>query len=52
MTDVGRREDQLLDKISELITERDQARTDLAAEKVAHRVTKKELQEVVEMALK
>jgi hypothetical protein len=50
--DVAKREDQLLDKISALIVERDIARMELATEKVAHRVTQKELSEVVGMALK
>lgn len=49
--DAGKQSDQMLDKIAELIKERDQARTDLATERVAHRLTKKQLQEVVGMAL-
>ncbi len=52
MVDVAKREDRLLDKISALVIERDEARTDLAAERVAHRLTKKELSEVVEMKLR
>ncbi len=52
MTDTGKRQDDLLDKISELIKERDQARADLATERVAHRLTRKQLQETVGMVLK
>lgn len=52
MTDVGKREDRLLDDLSRVIKERDQARIELAAERVAHRITKKELLEVTEMALR
>lgn len=52
MGDFQKREDALLEKISELVQERDQARKELAAEKVAHRVTRKELQEVTGMVLK
>lgn len=43
--------DAALDKISALVIERDQARIDLAVERVAHRVTKKELAEVTDLAL-
>ena len=49
--DVGKREDQLLEKISDLIVERDSARAELAAERVQRRLVEKELAEVVEMAL-
>jgi hypothetical protein len=45
-------QDAMLDKISELIVEREAARIELAVEKVAHRVTKKELREVTGMVLK
>lgn len=50
--DVAKREDRLLDALSKAIQERDEARLDLAAERVAHRLTKKELAEVVGMALR
>jgi hypothetical protein len=52
MTDVGKREDRLLDALSDALAERDTARRDLAAEKVAHRITKKELAETAELALR
>lgn len=45
-------QDAMLDYISDLIIERETARTDLAAEKVAHRLTKRELQEVAGMVLR
>lgn len=49
--DVQRRDDRFLDKIAELILERDTAREQLAAERVAHRVTKRELLETAGMVL-
>lgn len=49
--DVAKREDRLLDALSKALAERDEARTQLAAERVAHRVTKKELLEVTGMVL-
>ncbi len=49
--DVGKREDRILDALSKALAERDEARVDLAVERVAHRVTKKELLEVTELAL-
>lgn len=52
MVDVQKREDRLLDKISELVKERDEARVQLAQERVAHRLTKKQLAEVTDMALR
>lgn len=52
MVDAGKREDNILEALFKAMQERDQAREDLAAEKVKHRVTKKELLETVELALK
>lgn len=48
--DVGKREDRILDALSDALAERDLARIELAEERVAHRLTKKQLQEVVGMA--
>ncbi len=50
--DVAKREDRLLDALSAALAERDLARIELAEERVAHRLTKKELQEVTGMVLR
>lgn len=50
--DAQKRDDALLDWGAQMMRERDQAREELAAEKVAHRVTRKELAEVTGMVLK
>lgn len=44
--------DAMLEKISDLYIELAAARMELAAERVAHRVTKRELQEVTGMVLR
>lgn len=52
MVDVGKREDLILEALSKAITERDLARMEPAEERVAHRLTRKELQEVTGMILR
>lgn len=52
MADWQKKEDAILDALSKALKERDQARVELAAERVAHRLTKKELLEVTGMVLK
>jgi hypothetical protein len=52
MVDIGKREDLLLEHLFEVMGERDTAKDELAAERVAHRLTKKELQDVTELALR